>query len=101
MPVTTSGAEEEYFKRQEFVKKQKAEIAKSEQMANDEKIRLQELHYMHCPKCGMELIEIDYKGIAVDKCSNCAGIWLDAGELEQISKFEKTAMDKWFTVFKK
>jgi len=60
-----------------------------------------ELHYMKCPKCGMELIEIDYKGIKVDKCSECEGVWLDAGELEAISRFEKTNLDKLFSVFKK
>ena len=56
---------------------------------------------MHCPKCGHNLIEIDYKGIAVDKCSNCEGVWLDAGELEQISNLERGKLDKLFTVFKK
>jgi len=56
---------------------------------------------MRCPKCGMELIEIDYKGIKIDKCSECEGIWLDAGELEAVSKLEKTVLDKLFSVFKK
>jgi hypothetical protein len=56
---------------------------------------------MRCPKCGMELIEIDYRGIKVDRCSECLGIWLDAGELESISKLEKTTLDKLFSVFKK
>jgi len=56
---------------------------------------------MRCPKCGMELIEIDYKDIKVDKCSNCEGIWLDTGELETISRLEKSGLDKLFTVFKK
>ena len=49
----------------------------------------------------MELIEINYKNIAVDKCSSCEGIWLDAGELETISGLEKGILDKWFGVFKK
>lgn len=49
----------------------------------------------------MELIEIDYKKIKVDKCSECDGIWLDAGELETISKLEKTGLDKLFSVFRK
>ncbi len=56
---------------------------------------------MRCPKCGMELIEIKYKGILVDKCSECEGIWLDAGELENVSKLEKGGLDKLFSVFKK
>jgi Zn-finger nucleic acid-binding protein len=56
---------------------------------------------MRCPKCGMELIEIDYKKIKIDECSECRGIWLDAGELATVSKLEKTGLDKFFGVFKK
>jgi len=41
---------------------------------------------MRCPKCGLELIEIDYKGSKFDKYSECEGVWLDAGELEGIAK---------------
>ena len=62
---------------------------------------MKELHYMRCPKCGMELSEIDYKGIKVEKCLSCDGLWLDAGELEQISKLEKASLDKLLRVFKK
>lgn len=101
MSVTPSNAEDEYFKREEFERKQKLEAEKAAQLAAEEREKLKDLHYMHCPKCGMELIEIDYQGIEVDKCSGCEGIWLDAGELEQVSKFEKGSLDKWFTVFKK
>ena len=56
---------------------------------------------MRCPKCGMELIEIDYRHIKIDKCSECEGIWLDAGELEAVSRLEKTGLDKLFSIFKK
>ena len=96
-----SEKEEEYFARVEFEKRKKAEEEKQRKLAEEEKEKLKELHYMKCPKCGMGLIEIDYKGIRVDKCSSCEGIWLDAGELEAISKFEKTGLDKLFSVFKK
>ncbi len=96
-----SEKEEEYFARLEFERKKKQEEQKHAKMAADEKKRLKELHYMHCPKCGMELIEIDYKGIKVDKCSECEGIWLDAGEFEMVSRMEKGALDKLFGVFKR
>jgi len=56
---------------------------------------------MRCPKCEMELIEINYKGIKVDECSECEGIWLDAGELEAVARLEKSGLDKLFSVFKK
>jgi uncharacterized protein len=101
MPVKPSEKEEEYFARQEMERKKKAEEEKLKQFAEEEKIRLKELHHMRCPKCGMELNEIEYKDVHVDKCFNCEGIWLDAGELETIAKFEKRSMDKLFSLFKK
>jgi len=96
-----SEREEEHFARLEFERKKKLEEERHKKLAEEEKKRLKELHYMKCPKCGMELIEIDYKGIKLDKCSECEGVWLDAGELEAISRFEKTNLDKLFSVFKK
>jgi len=96
-----SEKEEEYFARIEFEKRKKAEEEKQRQLAEEEKRRLKELHYMRCPKCGMGLIEIDYRGIRIDKCSACEGIWLDAGELEAVSRLERTGLDKLFSVFKR
>jgi hypothetical protein len=96
-----SELEEEYMARMEYEKRKKLEEEKHKKLAEEEKRRLKELHYMRCPKCGMELIEIDYKTIKVDKCSECEGIWLDAGELEAVSRLEKTGIDKLFGVFKK
>jgi len=101
MPIKPSGQEEEYFARQEFAKRKKHEEEKQAALAKEEKLKRKELHYMHCPKCGMDLIEIDYRGIAVDKCSMCEGVWLDAGEMEAISRLDKGMLDKWFGVFKK
>ena len=96
-----SEKEEEYFARMEFERRKKLEEEKHGKLKEEDKKRQKELHYMRCPKCGMELIEIDYKGIKVDKCSECEGVWVDAGELGAISKFEKTSLDKLFSVFKK
>ncbi len=96
-----SRLEDEYIARMEYERKKKIEEERHKRLAEEEKKRLKELHYMRCPKCGMELIEIDYKGIKVDKCSECEGIWLDAGELEAVSKLEKTSLDKLFSVFKR
>jgi hypothetical protein len=96
-----SEREEEYVAWMEFQKKKELEVEKHKRLAEDEKKRLKELHHMRCPKCGMELIEIDYRNIKVDKCSECEGIWLDTGELAAISKLEKSTLDKLFSVFKK
>jgi len=100
MSVKPSEKEEEYFAKMQFEKKKKIEEEKHKKLATEEKNRLKDLHFMRCPKCGMELIEIDYKSIKIDKCSECEGIWLDAGELDSVSKIEKTGLDKLFSVFK-
>jgi hypothetical protein len=99
MPVKPSGSEDEFVARTEYERQKKIEEEKNKSIAKEEKKDLKELHFMKCPKCGMELIAIDYKGIEVDKCSECEGIWLDAGELEAVSKLEKSGIDKLFGVF--
>lgn len=87
-PIKPSSNEEEYFLRHEAEKlKRTAEQLKGE----TEKARREELkrlHWMHCPKCGMELTEIEYRGIHVDKCFACGGVYLDDGELEEIAQGE-------------
>jgi Zn-finger nucleic acid-binding protein len=39
---------------------------------------------MKCPNCHAELHEKSYKGIDVDFCDNCQGMWLDADELDEL-----------------
>jgi len=39
---------------------------------------------MKCPACNETLLMSDKKGIEIDYCPNCRGIWLDRGELEKI-----------------
>jgi hypothetical protein len=101
MSKKPSEKEEEYFARMEFERKKKVEEGKYQKLREEEKKMLRDLHFMKCPKCGMELIEIDYRGIKVDKCSECQGVWLDAGELETAAGLEKTVLDRFFSVFKK
>lgn len=96
-----SGLEQEYIARLEFEKLQKSKAEKQRKFAEEEKNRLRELHYMRCPKCGMELVEIEYQHIMIDKCTECEGIWLDAGELGSVSELKKSGLDKLFSVFKK
>ena len=89
MPVKPSEQEEEYFAKQEIQRRLKAEAEKTLKLAEEEKKRLRDLHYLHCPKCGMKLEEAVIKEVAVDLCPACHGIFLDAGELEKIAKMPK------------
>ena len=70
MPVKPSEKEEEYFARLEFEEKKKREKERIAKLEADEKKRLKELHHLHCPKCGMQLIEINYNKVASGKYPN-------------------------------
>jgi Zn-finger nucleic acid-binding protein len=37
---------------------------------------------MICPNCKRDMIVVEYKQIELDYCTNCEGVWFDAGELE-------------------
>ena len=45
---------------------------------------------MNCPRCSAQLKVQTFKGIDVDRCPTCEGMWLDHGELDQM---EDTVMD--------
>ena len=38
-----------------------------------------------CPKCDTGLFILRFKSVEVDYCERCRGVWLDAGELEQVA----------------
>lgn len=68
--------ENEYFRRkeQELIEKMKAKISSESTVDTG----------LECPKCDGKLMETDYESIKIDVCDNCAGVWLDAGELAQV-----------------
>lgn len=51
---------------------------------HDEREAQRKLHWMHCCKCGAQMDEIVFRGVRVDKCLRCGGVYLDDGELEQL-----------------
>jgi len=84
MPVKPSEQEEEYFARLEFERRKQA-LAEQQPPADVEASQQQvAVSQFRCPKCGASLVEMHYKGIEIDKCSRCEGIWLDSGELERM-----------------
>ncbi|HQU82495.1 MAG TPA: zf-TFIIB domain-containing protein [Pyrinomonadaceae bacterium] len=77
--------ENEYFrqKEQELIEKMKAKL--SEESSKETELK--------CPKCDGILFETDFESIKIDVCNNCHGVWLDAGELAQVSQKDS---DGWF-----
>lgn len=93
--------EEEYFARVEFDKRRIALKEKQSRIHQEERTQLKEDHWMHCPKCGMEMVEITFEGIHVDKCSECLGIYFDNGEIEQLIEKNKPGfLSRMTSIFK-
>ncbi len=72
--------EEEYFARREAERLK----ARKEAAALEAQLAERRRHYMKCPKCGADLRTEEYHGIQVDRCTECDGLWFDAGEAEQL-----------------
>lgn len=55
--------------------------------------------YCHnrCPKCGDQLEAIDFRGVPMDQCPGCKGIWLGPNDLKILSeKDHRTWFERWF-----
>lgn len=80
------GLEEEYFHRmnQEAIAKlrEKKKIAEEAKAAGTSS--------MQCPRCDGSLTESKFEEVSIDTCDKCAGVWLDSGELEQLTKNDKS-----------
>ena len=89
-----SNAEEEYFARENAERLRKLAAEQKAALASTQREELKKRHWMRCPKCGMELKEIGFRGVQVDRCFSCGGTYLDAGELEKIAAPEGGAIVK-------
>lgn len=39
---------------------------------------------MRCPLCDVPMKEVERRGVLIDVCPECRGVWLDRGELEKL-----------------
>jgi hypothetical protein len=75
-----------------FVKKERELLAKLKAKQEAEtKDAAKKAASMRCPKCGEPLKERSFQKIQIDQCTGCNGIWLDAGELEQVAEKENAS----------
>jgi len=86
--MITSPYENEYFVREDAERKRKLAHDLRRELEEAERQRLRALHWMRCPKCGLEMHEVMYRGMTVDVCFSCNGIFLDQGELAHLQKPE-------------
>jgi Zn-finger nucleic acid-binding protein len=92
--------EDEYFARLEFERRKKLFEEEHAKMKAAEKKKLKETHWMHCPKCGMEMVELEFEGVKIDKCSECLGIYLDDGELDTLISKKEGVVSRFAKLFK-
>jgi predicted RNA-binding Zn-ribbon protein involved in translation (DUF1610 family) len=89
MPVKPSEQENEYFAKLEF-ERCKQEVAEQHRLSAGDTLQEETAVVPYrCPKCGADLIPVPYKGVEIDKCSCCPGLWLDCGELEHVFEGEE------------
>ena len=80
--------EDEYFVKQdaELLRKQR-DLADAAALELERKS-----HYMKCPKDGHDLASSTYHGVQIETCPHCGGMWLDAGEIDAVSREERPGM---------
>ena len=100
MPVKPTQHEDEYFAREEMEKRRRIAEQRQAKMQVEQRERERALHYMKCPKCGMQLEEITFSGVQVDKCFHCEGLWLDKGEIEAIQAKEPGFVGRLLSAFR-
>lgn len=82
--------ENEYFRRQEQEKIKKIQLAEQDENAR---------HYCRdrCPKCGEQIVAMTFRGVPLDRCPGCGGVWLGPKDLQILAeKDHRTWFDKWF-----
>ncbi|AKU93315.1 zf-TFIIB domain-containing protein [Vulgatibacter incomptus] len=90
MPKPSSN-EDEYFARENTEKLRMRAMERDRALQEEQKEELKKLHWMHCPKCGMELQTVKFRDIEIDRCFSCGATVFDAGELEKLGITEERA----------
>lgn len=44
---------------------------------------------MRCPACDGPMREVERRGVRIDVCTECKGVWLDRGELDKLVAAER------------
>lgn len=83
--VKPSSTEDDFFAKEDVEKKRRLAQQVARQTAEEEKRRLRDLHFMHCPKCGMKMESVRLREMSVETCFACGGVFLDKGEIDVIA----------------
>ena len=86
--------EDGYFRQRdnEIVEKLRAKINSGGQTETAATVQT-----FNCPKCTGKLVTGNFENVQIDVCDNCGGVWLDAGELQQIAGHDQQQAGNWFS----
>ena len=92
--------EDEYFVREDVEKMRKLAMNVKKETEAAELARLKALHWMKCPKCGLDLHEVKVGNVGIDVCFVCRGAFVERTDLEHLIKPDQQgvveAMLNWF-----
>ncbi len=76
------GLENEYIHRHEKELREKA---------------VRELCKNRCPKCGEHIVAETFRGVPLDRCHGCGGVWLGPSDLRILAaKDHRSWFEQWF-----
>lgn len=84
----TKKSEDEYIARDEAERAKRLKEKLAGEAAEKKRQETLAVCHMKCPKCGGDLKEIGFRGVNIDRCTLCDGVWLDQGELEKLAGTE-------------
>jgi uncharacterized protein len=82
--------ENEYIYRheKELADQRKAELKEQE---------IREFCKNRCPKCGDPIEQVTFRGVPLDRCPGCGGVWLGINDLRILAaKDHRTWFQQWF-----
>ena len=80
--------EDEYFAKLEMERLERKRQEEAKRAADAERAS----HHMRCPKCGGHLKTELFSKVELDRCPDCHGVWLDAGEIEAVVDMESRGL---------
>ena len=96
-----ANTENEYFAKERTEEMRRAALLAKKAMASEQQRALKEVHFMHCPNCGMKMQDVSLGDLGkVSACFSCNGVFLDRSHLKVIAAPQQkgimAAILNWF-----
>ena len=86
------GGEMDYFQKEEQEKMLRLAAERKDKADKEAAEELRLAHWMRCGKCGTEIETMPFRGVEIERCPGCGGVYLDQGELEILAGEDKSGM---------